>query len=75
MARETGLVMMKNWEATPDERTRAWHRGVESVPLDDPFIVDGEELQVPGDPAGSAGNVINCRCTITYTSEEPEWMR
>jgi len=27
-----------------------------------PFIVSGEQLMYPGDRAGSAGNVINCRC-------------
>ncbi|HOU26523.1 MAG TPA: phage portal protein [Paludibacteraceae bacterium] len=28
------------------------------------FNVGGEYLTAPGDPSGSAGNVINCRCTI-----------
>ena len=27
------------------------------------FMVSGERLKFPGDPDGSAGNVINCRCT------------
>jgi hypothetical protein len=31
------------------------------------FIVMGEELSYPGDINGSAENVINCRCTVTYT--------
>ena len=31
---------------------------------DTPFIVDGEALQYPADPSGSAGNVINCRCEL-----------
>lgn len=33
-----------------------------AVAIDEPFIVDGEELMYPGDPAGSPGNVINCHC-------------
>lgn len=32
--------------------------------LDEPFSVDGEPLMYPGDPSGSAENVINCRCTV-----------
>lgn len=37
-----------------------------AVPQDEPFIVDGEKLMFPGDISmgASAGNVINCRCTI-----------
>ena len=30
--------------------------------MDEPFEVDGEQLMYPGDPAGSAGNIINCQC-------------
>lgn len=32
------------------------------VALDQTFSVSGEDLRFPGDPSGSAGNVINCRC-------------
>ncbi len=35
-----------------------------------PFIVGGEQLQYPGDPAGSAWNVISCRCTQLPIVEE-----
>jgi hypothetical protein len=31
-------------------------------PIDKPFIVGGERLMHPADPAGSAGNIINCHC-------------
>jgi len=31
-------------------------------PIDQPFWVGGERLAHPGDPSGSAGNVINCHC-------------
>lgn len=31
-------------------------------PIDQPFIVGGERLMHPGDPSGSAGNIINCHC-------------
>ncbi len=32
--------------------------------IDEPFLVSGESLMYPGDTTGSAGNVINCRCTV-----------
>jgi hypothetical protein len=34
-----------------------------SIPIDQPFIVDGEELMFPGDPSASGKNVWNCRCS------------
>ena len=49
------------------------HRAMEGqqVPLDMPFKVpksDGtfENMMFPGDPNGSAGNVINCRCANVF---------
>jgi len=32
------------------------------IPIDRPFIVDGEELMFPRDPSGSPQNTINCGC-------------
>jgi uncharacterized protein with gpF-like domain len=49
------------------------HRAMDGVrvEMDDLFMVpkkDGtkEPMSYPGDPAGSAGNVINCRCALRY---------
>ncbi len=36
--------------------------------MDEAFDVGGEQLMYPGDPAGSAGNICNCRCTVIYFS-------
>ena len=30
------------------------------------FNVSGEKLIYPGDPSGSPGNIINCRCVVLY---------
>lgn len=80
-------VEKKEWLATGDDRTReshiqAWidYSDGNAILMDQPFIVDGEELMYPGDPAGSAGNVIFCRCTLIPSLESsevntpPDWM-
>jgi uncharacterized protein with gpF-like domain len=71
-AKSTGLNPKKQWLSTMDTRTREDHVIVDGQiqNLDDPFNVVGEDLQYPGDPAGSPGNVINCRCTQIYITED-----
>lgn len=82
-AQETGFPMKKYWLATRDNRTRGLnpkdiydHYSMDEnngIPLDQAFNVSGEQLQHPGDRAGSPGNTINCRCTLTYeVIETPE---
>lgn len=58
-------VKQRQWLAGLDERTREAHLEANGqvVGIDEPYIVDDEELMFPGDPEGSAGNVVNCRCT------------
>lgn len=66
-AEEMGIDCMKTWEATLDNRTRHEHRALhgQSVPVDQPFEVDGYEIMYPGDPDADAEMVYNCRCTMT----------
>ncbi len=54
--------------ATRDDRTRDDHADADGqvVAIGEPFDVGGESLLYPGDPAGSEGNVINCRCTVAF---------
>lgn len=62
-----GTKMMKEWIASFDDRTRDAHAEAgasQPIPYDDQFLVGGEFLQYPGDPAGSAANVVNCRCSV-----------
>jgi hypothetical protein len=67
-ARETGLKLRKEWIAAEDERTRIEHAEADGtvVDQDEPFIVGGEALMYPGDPAGSPENTINCRCALGH---------
>lgn len=59
---------VKIWTSQRDDRVRPahWDADGQEQPLAEPFIVDDEELFYPGDPNGSPGNVINCRCYITF---------
>lgn len=70
----TGAVAKKTWQATMDARTREAHRKADgqTVSVNNVFIVDGEALDFPGDPQGEPGNVINCRCTMTFTVKKSE---
>jgi SPP1 gp7 family putative phage head morphogenesis protein len=65
-----GVVMLKEWLPTLDGRTRPDHaamEGSEPIGMDEKFLVGGEELDRPGDPAGSADQVINCRCVLGFS--------
>jgi len=57
---------VKRWLATEDERTRPTHRVADgqTVPFGSPFRVGDDDLLFPGDPTGSPGEVINCRCDM-----------
>lgn len=75
----TGLVTMKEWIATKDNRTRREPRdqtdhlvmdGVK-IPMEAQFQVPNMKtgfdlMDHPGDSKASAANVCNCRCTMGY---------
>jgi len=69
---QSGVVEGKEWLATMDERVRDAHAEADGqiVGMDEPFVVGGEALEYPGDPAGSPENVINCRCTVLPVLKE-----
>lgn len=64
----TGFRPDKKWSTTLDGRERASHRAANAqiVKFDEDFIIEGERLAYPGDPRGSARNVVNCRCMVMY---------
>jgi len=67
-AMQSGLTLNKVWQATPDNHTRPAHVAADgqSVPMNTPFSVGGENLSYPGDPNGSENMVVNCRCAMYY---------
>lgn len=67
----------KGWIAARDARTRNSHRQMNGVIIDSnadfhvPIIKGKVQIGIdlmtgPGDPEASAGNVINCRCTLYF---------
>jgi HK97 family phage portal protein len=71
--KQSGIVKSKEWLSSQDELVRG--------PIPHNHAIDGERvaltdsfsngLQFPGDPTGEAGNVINCRCTMLRSIDEP----
>ena len=68
VANQTDIPMKKVWLTNISDRTREEHIDVDGqkVALNERFDVGGEMLDYPGDPNGSAENVINCRCVLGY---------
>jgi len=77
-AQDSEYELEKTWISAQDNRTRRPpkspfdHLDMNGVKVDvmQPFFVGGEELEYPGDPNGTAGNIINCRCKIVFTIKE-----
>lgn len=74
---------VKEWISAHDARTRTSHRIVDGMKIDEtqrfpvPIISKGIQQGVdlmlgPGDPYASAGNVINCRCTLVTVAKRDE---
>ena len=63
VAKAKGADVVKQWDATLDGRTRDSHRMVDGEvrELDEKF---SNGLMQPGDPAGGAEEVVNCRCEL-----------
>jgi HK97 family phage portal protein len=67
-ARVTGKPLVRVWRTRRDNRVRETHRLAEGQqqPPGVPFLVGGEPLMYPGDPAGSPDLVYGCRCRVTH---------
>lgn len=69
----TGRVddFAKEWVSAEDERTRETHVDADSQTVDtrEAFQVGSDKLMYPGDPSGSAREIINCRCASVVVIE------
>jgi hypothetical protein len=70
-AHAAGIVQQREWLATSDARVRPSHAEADGQrrSMDAAFQVGGADLQYPGDPAGPASEVVNCRCCVLYLTE------
>lgn len=69
-----GARILKQWVTHPGSETER-HAGVPGLDgqlrqVGQKFDVMGEQLEYPGDPAGSAWNTINCRCLIIAVEDK-----
>jgi uncharacterized protein with gpF-like domain len=64
------VIGSKEWLTQQDDRVRDSHAEIdgETVGLDDVF---SNGLECPGDENGDPEDVINCRCSLLYHSDEP----
>lgn len=62
-AKAKGADVVKQWDSTLDARTRDSHSAVdgEVKELEEAF---SNGLMFPGDPSGTAAEVVNCRCAL-----------
>ena len=62
-----GIIIEKEWIATPGKRTRDWHAELdkETKPIDRPFSNSIGLIMFPGDPGAHPANVYNCRCSMS----------
>ncbi len=69
---DEALAEFKIW-CCAFSNSREWHEEADgqTVPVEEMFDVDGEDMFCPGDPDGSDENVINCQCWLDFTNEGP----
>lgn len=81
----SGIVLVKEWIATRDARTRRkpedqfdhYVMNGNQVEQNEKFVLrskDGivDEIDYPGDPNGSAGDTISCRCALALVPKRDE---
>ena len=68
------VEVTKEWVTVGDDLVRPAHVAADGaiVNINQPFKVGGEQLMVPGDESlgATAGNIINCRCSAEYDTDE-----
>lgn len=67
-------VRYKRWLTSGGDNVRPAHMEAnnQTVRVDEPFDVGGEQLMHPGDPNGGPANVINCHCVAVAVADPDE---
>lgn len=74
---DNDLLVYKEWVPVEDERTRQSHAEMAdygSILLHEMFEVESNSgidlMEYPSDPNGSPENIIRCRCSLVYVTED-----
>ena len=76
-AQRLGINVKKQWMATLDNRTRDTHAELDGQirDVDEPFEVDGMEIDYPGDPTADPSLVYNCFVGNTEIATDSDIIR
>lgn len=66
-----GPGIVRTWVTRGDDRVRPAHEAVDgtTLPVSEPFQVDGYPMRFPGDQHAPLRLTINCRCRLRYRTE------
>lgn len=64
--------LVKQWRTRGDKRVRHAHDQVDGQLrlIDEPFRVDGHDMDAPGDPTAPARLTVNCRCVLRLSTAD-----
>ncbi|AWI32707.1 phage portal protein [Streptomyces tirandamycinicus] len=67
-----GPDIIRTWVTRRDDRVRASHAAVDgtTLPVTQPYDVDGYPMRYPGDQLAPLHLTINCRCRLRYRTAE-----
>ncbi|MFF4276139.1 phage portal protein [Streptomyces sp. NPDC001536] len=68
VAATTGPDVERTWQTRRDDRVRPAHAAAEGVtmPVKQPFEMEGWPVRFPGDPLAPRSLTVNCRCRLRY---------
>ena len=70
--KQAGIAVKKEWIPIVDDSSRPDHAamtGAGAIGMDEAFNVGGVMMMQPGDEAGGAEHVINCRCALNIVPD------
>lgn len=58
----------KTWVSEKDAKVRPEHSSLhgDTVPMYEPFVVNGQTIMYPGDPTAPINLTMNCRCKVRF---------
>ncbi|WP_369522827.1 phage minor head protein [Streptomyces agglomeratus] len=68
VAAASGPSITRTWQTRRDDRVRPAHEAAEgsTLPVNQPFEMEGWPVRYPGDPLAPLSLTANCRCRLLY---------